>query len=176
MPPSKAVSRALMKYPRLTDGSSYCSYPSFLREAFRLSKPVALLTVTKAEVDTEFATQVRQSLAHDDGLSQRLIDEATNKTSNQLWETLRSDLAKRNPRQVPTGIDLQAVKDIKLAAVGWDPRNRRRPNDSLSVQRYEDFARKTESLNRETEFDKALMDDAFRLAVSRITNQSTKGV
>jgi len=69
------------------------------------------------------------------------------------------------------------VQRLKLPTVGSDPRNRRgkgTSNDQWVFQSYADFASKAEKRNSEVEFDKTLMDVAFRYQVNKVVPLSPK--
>lgn len=98
-----------------------------------------------------------------------LINKSTTKASTELWNSVVSKFARAVPEGWPTNNEV--VRNMKLAALGFG--GGRKSQGIWATQRYEDFARKTESLNQEIEFDKKLMDDALRWAAWRIDKKGT---
>lgn len=66
-----------------------------------------------------------------------------------------------------------AVYDLHLPMVARHHASGRL--DALVLQRYADFASKAEEKNPSVTFDKEFMDDAFRLAVSKMARKASAG-
>lgn len=71
------------------------------------------------------------------------------------------------------------TEQLKLPGVGMSVKAKNCKGDCWNFQTYEEFAKKTEKMNRDVTFKKKLMDDSFQRAVSlvtsNITRKSTKG-
>ncbi|CZT24131.1 uncharacterized protein RCC_09848 [Ramularia collo-cygni] len=172
------ASQAKIIFPRLVaKDQSHHSYISFLKSTFEAGQQnkIAIGLAEKQKVDDEFRSQLVQLYGHDDKFCKTQLQELNSPASMALWKGFKA----RSGPLVKTASSMllsSETDELTLPAVGRSVKGENDKGDSWNFQTYEEFAKKTEKMNRNTVFTKKLMDDSFQKAISLVVSKTrTRG-
>ncbi|KAF7195800.1 hypothetical protein HII31_02817 [Pseudocercospora fuligena] len=153
---------------------SYHSYLKYVYNSLPITKKEAFFLRGKAAFDAEYSYKLRTEYGQNEGLVRNHLQEIGSKANIAHWNQLQNSIwhgAK------PPAVLAPEVEHLKLPAVGKHHKGSYGINkdNSWELQTYRDFAVKTEKANPDVSFNKAIMDDAGRKALSMVTGRgSTK--
>lgn len=176
---------AYARIPKIND-----TYRFWLRTLAKIpqNKP-AFVQLSKKDTDEVFERVAQEQYVKNPGTLERLLNEVSH-LKDEIWSSAGSYIMPQ-ARSYQGGQDYERIKAavissakipitqtsptaaLKLPTVPRTHMNSR--DDPWAFQTYDDFARKAEKLNSGVEFQRDLMDEAFRLAVVKATTKRMTG-